>query len=71
MIANKDEKHHSELLNILENFSDMWDRHLGRITIAKPRNERTYKEIFLVHSASYRAGPTARMFAAMEIVRIL
>ena len=58
-------------LDMMSNFSDMWDGRLGTITAAKHRIDLDPVDSRPIHSAPYRAGPKAREFEKQEIQKML
>lgn len=60
-----------EFINMLGTFESMSDDHLERINAARHRIDLLNDEVRSVHSALYRAGPTARQFAAAEGNRLI
>lgn len=64
-------EHRQALLEMLEEFESLWYRRLRLINIVRHQIELLNDEIRLVHSALYRAGPTARKFAAAEIDQMI
>lgn len=55
----------------LEEYENMWDVYRGRIHVAKHRIDLLNDDVRPVHSASYRAGQTARKFSPAETDRMI
>lgn len=65
-IAKHCEQHLIEFSKHLTEYEDMWDGNFGRITMAKQRIKLAQNNVRTVHSAPYRAGSKARLFAVTE-----
>lgn len=70
-LLKKFQPYRDAFFEMLEKFESIWAGHLGRINIVKLCIDLTSKKVLPIHSASYRAGPAARKFSAVEIDRML
>lgn len=60
-----------EVLNLLQQFANIWDGYLEHIITAERRDELTDERVRPVHRTPYSTVPTARLFEGMEIDRML
>lgn len=70
-LSAKFEQHRPAFLDTLTVLQSIWDRYLGRINVSKHSTELLNDKVWPVHSAPYRARPTARQFAAAEFNRMI
>lgn len=60
-------EHLNEFLNMLSKFQDMWDSHLGRISMKKHRKESSSEGNKPAHSVPYRVGSKPRQIFCRSI----
>lgn len=65
------DKWEPEINEMLQEFTNMWDGHLGTIKTVKHHIDLDPPEAKPIHSAPYRAGPAARQLKKSEIDKML
>lgn len=61
----------NKFIGMLVGFEDMWDSHLGRISIAKHYIEQNRRKTWLIYPASYKMEPWVEEFDHEETVKTL